>query len=240
MGKIKVYFFRHGITTLNEKGHMCGRYNALVSENGWNELRRLKANYEYPQVEKVYCSPAIRCRETASVLFPDQTPELVENFWEMNFGEMEDVWVGSLAGQPVYQKWMSQDPDFAFPGGETNLEARFRVLAAMTHVIQDCVDRGLKEVAVVAHGKIFGLLLSGTLITDEPAEAFKLCPNGMGYAVTLDPEEWFGAEQQMIFEGFYPEGAERPKAEDSPYFANFNCAETKGEKETEIHSVITE
>lgn len=45
-----------------------------------------------------------------------------------------------------------------------------------------------------------------------------LCPNGMGYAVTIDTEKWFFEEQKMYFDGFMPVGAPRPKLEESPFF----------------------
>lgn len=218
MSELKVYFIRHGLTDRNSKGRCCGRTDALVSEEGRAALHELYENYEYPVVEKVYTSPAIRCRETASIFFPEQEPELLEGFWEYDFGEAEDRHVSELSKLPVFEKWLRQDMDCSFPGSETLLEAKFRVQAAMTRLIKDCIDGDLHEVAVVAHGEILYLLMSACLVTEEPMEAFQLCPNGMGYIAVLDKEGWF-QEQKMIFAGYLPEGAKRPKAEDSPYFS---------------------
>lgn len=222
MAELKVYFIRHGWTDRNESGKCCGRTDALVSEAGWAALRDLRDQYEYPKVEKVYSSPAIRCRETASVFFPGQEPEILDGFWELDFGEAEDKPAMEMDKHidMDFMKWIHQEMDCMFPGGETLLEARFRVQAAMTRLVKDCADRGIKEAAVVAHGEILSLLMSACLITEEPREAFLLCPNGMGYVAVLDTEDWF-KEQKMTFTGFLPEGAERPKPEDSPYFARF-------------------
>lgn len=217
MSVLKVYFIRHGLTDRNQKGRCCGRTNALVSEEGREALKELRDQYQYPEVEKVYASPAIRCQETASIFFPNQEPELLEGFWEYDFGRAEDQHVSELAKLPVYEKWLLQAPDCMFPGGETLLEAKFRVQAAMTRLVKDCIDRGLNEVAVIAHGEILSLLMSACLITEEPAEAFLLCPNGMGYVAVLEKDTWF-EEQKMYFDGYLPKGAVRPKAEDSPYF----------------------
>ncbi|MDO4554584.1 MAG: histidine phosphatase family protein [Lachnospiraceae bacterium] len=206
------------MTDRNSKGLSCGRTDALISEEGRAALKDLRDQYEYPTVEKVYSSPAIRCRETASVFFPEQEPEILEGFWEYDFGEYEDTHVTELAKLPMHDKWQNQELDCAFPGGETLLEARFRVQAAMTRLVKDCIDQELSVVAVVAHGEILNLLMSACLITEEPPEAFLLCPNGMGYGAVLDKEGWF-EEQKMVFDGYLPEGAERPKAEDSPYFS---------------------
>lgn len=218
MAELTVYFIRHGITDRNEAGKCCGRTDALVSPTGWKELYRLKENYEYPTVEKVYASPAIRCRETVSVFFPGQDPTLLDGFWELDFGEGEDQFASELAKLPQFEKWLHQDLDCMFPGGESLLEARFRVQSAMTKLVMDCAVHGIQTAAVVAHGEILSLLMSGCLITEESPEAFTLCPNGMGYVAVLDTEDWF-REQKMTFQGFLPEGAERPKPEDSPYFS---------------------
>ena len=56
------------------------------------------------------------------------------------------------------------------------------------------------------------------LVTEEPESAFTLTPNGMGYEVIVDTDDWFLKEQKLHFVRFLPEGAERPKAEDSPFF----------------------
>lgn len=217
MAEVTIYFFRHGLTYGNVEGHMCGRTDTLVCRQGWEELYHLKENYEYPQVERVYASPAIRCRETASVLFPGQTPKIVDNFWEMDFGEWEDVPVDCSEGAG-FEKWLAQDSDCGFPEGESILECRFRAMAAVTRVIKECREEGLTRVAVIAHGEVLGCLMQMALVTEEPAEAFALTPNGMGYEVKVDTERWFFEEQKMYFVQFLPEGAKRPKAEDSPFF----------------------
>lgn len=218
MAELKVYFFRHGLTYGNVEARMCGRTDTLVCKEGWEELYRLKEEYEYPTVERLYSSPAIRCRETASVLFPGMTPKLVENFWEMDFGTWENMPVdcGKSEG---FEKWLNQDPDCGFPEGESILECRLRALTAMTRVVKECREDGISEVAIVAHGEVLSCLMDIALITDEPKEAFMLCPNGMGYEVVLDMDKWFFEEQKMQFVRFLPEGAVRPRMEDSPFFS---------------------
>ena len=91
-------------------------------------------------------------------------------------------------------------------------------MAAMTRVIKECREEGISKVAVVAHGEVLACLMSMALVTDEPASAFTLTPNGMGYEVTVDTDKWFWGEPKLYFVKYLPEGAERPKAEDSPFF----------------------
>ena len=169
-------------------------------------------------MERVYTSPAIRCRETATVLFPGQTPKIVENFWEIDFGTLENKPVDCTQGAG-FEKWLAQDPDCGFPEGETVLECRFCAMAAMTRVIKEAREEGLTKVAVIAHGEVLGCLMQAALVSDISLEEFTLTPNGMGYEVNVDMDEWFWGKPELHFVKFLPEGAERPKAEDSPFFA---------------------
>ena len=217
MSKFTVYFVRHGLTTSNEKGLLCGSTDALVSEQGRWELHELKRLYPYPEVDHLYASPAIRCRETAAILYPGMEPELVENFWEYRFGELENRPASEIMEGAAGQKWLEQAPDLGFPGGETLMETQLRALAGMTHVVAEVRRSGYKKVAIVAHGEVFSLLFQAALASDQPPEAFLLCPNGMGVAAEVDCETWF-RERRMDFLEFFPFGAPRLKPEDSPYF----------------------
>ena len=218
MYNLKVTFIRHGETQSNVRGLISGRSDVLVSQEGWRLLKELKANYSYPTVEKVYSSPAIRCRETASVFFPEHDPVLIDNLWEFDFGHYDNRPVAEMYEHIDSEKWLRQDSDLCFPGGESLLEGSFRARAAMTRVVADAKAHGLHEVAVVSHGETLALLLQYCLITDEPRESFVLCPNGMGYSATIDADTWF-ENQKLYFDRFIPEGAPRPKPEDSPYFS---------------------
>ncbi len=217
MSKFTVYFVRHGLTTSNEKGLLCGSTDALVSELGCWELHELKRLYPYPEVDHLYASPAIRCRETASILYPGMEPELVENFWEYRFGELENRPASEIMEGATGQKWLEQAPDLGFPGGETLMETQLRALAGMTRVVAEVRRNGYEKVAIVAHGEVFSLLFQAALVSDQPAEAFLLCPNGMGVAAEVDSDRWF-RERKMDFLHFFPDGAPRPRPEDSPYF----------------------
>ncbi|MBR0382923.1 MAG: histidine phosphatase family protein [Eubacterium sp.] len=217
MGKLTAYFVRHGTTVMNQLGLFCGSTDALLAREGWQELENLKENYDYPEVERVYSSPAIRCIETASALYPGMTPVTKEGLWEVDFGEDEGAPASDFLGTPFFDTWLAQEPDCAFRGGESILEARFRVMAAMTRIVKECRDSQIKTIAIVAHGAILARLMEGCLVPKDKADAFVLCPNGMGLKATLDTKKWFTC-QEMQFEAFFPEGAPRLKAEDSPYF----------------------
>lgn len=217
MAELTLYFIRHGQTANNVSGRMQGQLDALLSEEGRAQLHDLKARYVYPPVDRLYSSPAIRARETAAILYPEMEPVLLPGLWELSFGAWEGRTMEEISQTPYFQGWLDQPWDFAFAGGETLLEGSLRIRGAITHIVHDAAQEGLRQVAVVAHGEIFNLLFRSCLVSDLPAEDLLLCPNGMGLVATADTKTWF-RRQKLPFRSFFPEGAPRPQAADSPYF----------------------
>ena len=123
MRNLKICFIRHGTTGMNQLGLFCGRTDALLAKEGWEELIQLKETYDYPEVERVYSSPALRCRETAAVFYPELEPVIKEGLWEFDFGQGEKTPAVSYKGTDLFAAWLRQDPDCMFPGGETLLES---------------------------------------------------------------------------------------------------------------------
>ena len=215
---LEIYFYRHGITPCNEEGIFAGVIDPELSEAGWKDLHRLKENYPFPQIDHIYVSPLIRTQQTASVLFPDVESSVIHGLHEYDFGDAEGKKTTEYFKDPeIYQGWVRQAEDFCFADGETVLEARLRIISAMTRIINEAKQKNYKRIGIVSHGMILGLLIGQCLITDQPREAFLLTPNGMGFATSVDYEQWF-RKQKMLFMKFIPEGAERPSAKDSPYF----------------------
>ena len=194
MNTLTVSFFRHGETKSNIEGRCAGRTDILITENGRRKLKELKSTYTYPVVQKLFSSPAIRCRETSDILFPGMEPEIIYGFWEMDYGILDNKPVDILASQVGKERWNKRDYSAFFPGGESFLEESFRALAAMTRVIvRACLD------------------------TDMDLRNFLICPNGMGFEVQVDKEKWFD-KQRLQFVRLLPEGAPRTKPEDTPFF----------------------
>lgn len=85
----KLHLIRHGQTEGNQKGLFVGRTDMPVSEEGFDELSRLRDTYEYPRVGAVYTSPLRRCIQTAEFLYPNNMLTVVDDLQEMDFGEFE-------------------------------------------------------------------------------------------------------------------------------------------------------
>lgn len=75
----KLHLIRHGQTEGNQKGLFVGRTDMPVSEEGFDELSRLRDTYEYPRVGAVYTSPLRRCIQTAEFLYPNNMLTVVDD-----------------------------------------------------------------------------------------------------------------------------------------------------------------
>lgn len=217
MAKITVHFIRHGLTRGNIAGRFIGWTDILLTEKGREELKRLKEEFEYPKVDQVFSSPMVRTRETADVFFPEQEPILIPGLKEFYFGDLEEAETREVARQIDIKKWVAHELDCRFPGGESVLEARLRVMGAMTGIFCRCEENGWKEIAVVAHGAIIRTLMEACLETTEDMRNFMITPNGMGLTVAADTKKWFQT-QKFSFVKYLPEGAKRPDPSEFPFY----------------------
>ncbi len=217
MSEITLYFYRHGETESNAQGKCAGRTDVPVSKAGMARLNELRQNYIFPDVEMIFSSPAKRCITTAKVYYPNIKPIVYDHLWEVDYGTVDNEPIAVLDKVVGKDRYIAKDPAARYPEGESYLEASFRIRAGMTRVISECISKNANDAAIFIHGDIMETLFMACLETDQARSEFLLCPNGMGYRCRVDSEEWF-VDQRIYFEQFIPEGAPRPRVEDSPYF----------------------
>ncbi len=218
MGRITIYFFRHGETISNIEGKCVGRTDIPVSDEGLEKLKEIKSSYDIPDVQLIFSSPAKRAVATAKVYYPDKSPIVFEQLWEVDYGAVDNEPFDVLSKAVGNGSYFSKDPSVMYPGGESYLEASFRIRAGITRVISRCISENADSAAIFFHGDIMDTLFKVCLETDRSRDEFILCPNGLGYRCSVDSIKWF-EDQKIYFEEFIPEGAPRPRPEDSPYFS---------------------
>ncbi len=215
--QIELLLVRHGKTRNNLEGRFCGRADYPLIEEGERDIADMVARWPYPAVEKLFCSPALRCRQTARLCFPGMGPEILDDLQELYFGEFEERPARDLRDFPEYlEGWTRQIPDFSFPGGETIAACRDRGVAAIRGILRRCAAEGWERVGVVTHSMLISLTLR-TLLSEIPREDMALfCPNGMGIGVYAAPD---GAEldRPLHFFGKLPKGAPLPDMKNNPY-----------------------
>ena len=186
MRTLKIHLIRHGATDANYDGRYIGCKTDLpLAPEGLNELRLLKDDIDYPEIERLYSSPMLRCRQTGAVLYPDFEPVTVEELKEYDFGSFENKTAAELESNPNFIPWTSGRLS-APPGGEDNSEFIKRICVGFNKTVLDMIESGLTESAVIMHGGAIMMLLGVSAVPrSKPVEW--TADNGRGYSVRVTP-----------------------------------------------------
>lgn len=152
--EVEIYLIRHGYT----KGNLEKRYIGMTDEPLAKEGRETLLGKSFPQMEAVFVSPLLRCRETAEILFPREKYKSISELSEMNFGEFEGKNYMDLQGDDRYQCWIDSGGTIAFPNGESRDEFIERTLRGFRKALEEAT--GKKRIAIVAHGGTIMAILS--------------------------------------------------------------------------------
>ena len=186
MKTLKIHLIRHGMTDANIRGQYIGcRTDMPLSPEGLDELRFLKENNDYPDIERVYSSPMLRCRQTAGVLYPDNEVKVIDNLREIDFGEFEGKTALQLEGYQAYADWAAGKIS-APPGGESNEDFVKRLCLGLNEVVCDLMQSGLKNAAVMMHGGAIMMLLAATAVPRRRVVEWT-SDNGRGYSLLITP-----------------------------------------------------
>ena len=186
MRTLKIHLIRHGATDANYDGRYIGCKTDLpLAPEGLNELRLLKDDIDYPEIERLYSSPMLRCRQTGVVLYPDFEPFTVEELKEYDFGSFENKTAAELESNPNFIPWTSGRLS-APPGGEDNSGFIKRICVGFNKIVLDMIESGLTESAVIMHGGAIMMLLGVSAVPrHKPVEW--TADNGRGYSVRVTP-----------------------------------------------------
>lgn len=185
MRTFKIHLIRHGTTEGNLRGQYIGRTDLPVTPEGVTELRTLKENIDYPFIERLYSSPMLRCRQTANILYPDNSINVIENLIEYDFGDFEGKTANELEIDPAYMEWASGKRTSP-PNGEDNTEFAKRLALAINEIVRDMMDKGVHESAAIMHGGTIMMFLSACALPRRHLTEWTT-ENGRGYTILVDP-----------------------------------------------------
>lgn len=162
--EIRLTLIRHGTTLSNKEGRYLGKTDEALSPDGIGALEKSVADRIYPTADVLFSGPMKRCLETAGILYPGQTPIVIPEWTEMDFGAFEGHNYQELSGNPAYQRWIDSGGTLPFPEGESREEFIRRSVAGyekmVYHMKRICVrsaasgqgDRKIQNVSAVVHG----------------------------------------------------------------------------------------
>ena len=152
------------------EGRLCGRSDVAIAEGPYPGLDDLRAMLA--RVPVVVSSPALRCRQTAELLWPGRAaPELDARLLEQDFG----AWDGQLLAELPDLGRLSAEELAAHrpPGGESFDELCSRVAPAL-HALAERAQQG--PLAVVCHAGVVRAALGLALKAPARGLAFEVAP----------------------------------------------------------------
>jgi len=199
MKTYKIHLLRHGLTDANIRGEYIGNKTDLpLCPQSVKELKELNENYDYPCVSAVYSSPMLRCKQTASILYPGFEPTIIDELTEYDFGEFEGKTAEQLEVNPSYLEWTSGKIS-APPSGEDNNNFIKRQVLGLNMIVRDMMDKGIFESAVIMHGGAIMMLLSSCAVPRKRSVEWTSEP-GHGYSVMITPSLYHSSGIIEVYE----------------------------------------
>jgi broad specificity phosphatase PhoE len=145
-----ILLVRHGVTADNADGRILGRRDPPLTAAGLAQAERLAASLAGTDVRAVWTSPLVRARRTAEIvgaalgLEAAVLPDLIESAR----GSWEGRRIADIARETpaLHAGFITADPGFAFPGGESLRQQGERTSRALA-----VVTAGPLPALVVAH-----------------------------------------------------------------------------------------
>jgi len=111
------------------------------------------------EIDAVYTSPVLRCRETArAVAEPhDLDPIPYRSLIEVDYGEWSGRTLGSLRRTKAWRQVVEAPSRVQFPGGERLLDVQARAVAAAEEL---SAAHGSKTIVLVTHGDVIKAMLA--------------------------------------------------------------------------------
>ncbi len=186
MKTFKIHLIRHGSTDANTVGMYIGNRTDLpLSPEGVRELGELRNMIEYPDIERLYTSPMLRCKQSANIIYPGFEPYVIDELTEYDFGEFEGKTAAQLEIMPEYTQWTSGKLD-APKGGESTVNFIKRQALALNMIVRDMMQNDVTNAGVIMHGGAIMMLLANCAVPRKHSVEWT-SDNGRGYSVLITP-----------------------------------------------------
>ena len=151
----QLILIRHGETLWNTERRMQGQLDSPLTERGVWQARRLGERLQAMPFTALYSSDLPRARLTAQRIADVTGHAIVDDvrLRERHFGVFEGLTRAEMEKHDpeIYARFMSRDPQYAVPGGESPVGFFTRCRA----VLEDIAARHASEtIAIVTHGLV--------------------------------------------------------------------------------------
>lgn len=175
MSEKEIYLLRHGDT--GRHGLYIGSLDVPLSQKGREQIGETARTLRQKNIDKILCSPMLRCRETCRLLDIHPGYEVNDLLREVDFGDWEGKsFPEILASDPgSVTAWAADPHHFRFPGGDALTDFHLRV-SAIKKILE---EEKCRRILVVSHGGVIRHLLCLFLgLAVEKYLAFDVQPGG--------------------------------------------------------------
>ena len=180
--EVNLYLIRHGATKSNLRHAYLGKTDEALSDEGRQQIEDMKNKKCYPdKADILFCSPMIRCKQTANLIYPDTKQIVIDEWREIDFGRFEGKTYSELNGDEQYQRWIDSNAQLPFPNGESRDEFIKRTMSGL----EQCatfMKKGIKTAVAAVHGGTIMAIISSLTGKDYYTYQVK---NADGYMLTL-------------------------------------------------------
>lgn len=178
---ITLLLMRHGETGYS--GRYLGTTDLGLSQIGEEQLLKIRSHMQNMNIDKIFCSPMRRCRDSLELLQLQQEVCVDADLREIDFGCWEGKSSSELAHQEpeLLEQWAKNPESFIFPGGEAIVSFRKRIHRFCKNV-SDIVQESDKDktLLVVSHGGVIRNMLCVFLGMPLDQEIlFRILPGGI-------------------------------------------------------------
>lgn len=150
-----LYLLRHGETAAN--GRFIGSTDLPVAPHGFLQLDTTRDLLLKEGITRIFCSPMLRCRQTAEHLGLWQRAEECAELREIDFGDWEGKTFTEISSTwpEKVQEWGTWSESFTFPAGE-NIGGFLDRIREVKSCIDSCDD---EKILVISHGGVIRTLI---------------------------------------------------------------------------------
>jgi len=155
---MKLLLIRHGAAKENLEHRFLGLTDSPLCQEGIEKAAELSGRIQ--KVEHIYVSPLVRCRQTASLLWPEADQTIIDDLRETDFGPFEGKCHRELVGNHLYELWIKDENSPELAGLlENTKDALARASAALSQILIHAKQNEVQTAAVVSHGgTLMGIL----------------------------------------------------------------------------------
>ena len=194
-----IHLIRHGSVAETLKGKYIGSTDVSLTKEGRENLVLIRETAGYPEVQKVFSSPLLRCTESCEIIFPGHEIKCLSSFSECDFGEWEGKGAAELSGDPRFAQWLQNSDKTPPPGGESGRAFASRVSKGFERLVETMSAEGITEAGLVTHGGVIMTILAMYGLPQAPGYQWRM-DNGYGYSVRINPFLWMRERVAEVYD----------------------------------------